>query len=521
MRGEAVFIFDSSYPSTDIALPIDSETLHTIVSIRRIEAPPGHNCLKLEEETSFASILRNLRSLRTAWANAGGRDCVVIAAPNVRPEQLLLNAMYALSLSRNAVFFDGLSLRSIFPFWRKLLKGAIPGPARRVFRGLRLHVKTGSFRRRIRSLLKYQTEEGKLFDLYTSARSFSLPPDKVTLLEDAGSLYGYGTCAWYLPAFSSRRQRYSVQTTRHRLRNVSLHVERVNGSEVSSLFKDGLILDYPYMLGSARIRHIYPVSSRRSIKTVERGINLLAFTSTYYHWLVEGVPRILDVIDDGFDFDHYPLILPPLDSFQRQILEVLGIAPDRQVITVDIGEWCHVCECVFPTANFPFGSPGLEDPSGQPDRALILRIRERLLERLALTTSVGARTPKKIYISRAKARKRKLAPEMEEELTLLLGSAGFEKVCLEDLPWPEQVRLLAGAESIVGMHGAGLANLLFTRANALLEFHNPLEARPYFAVMARELDIRYAYIIGALNGNSPDFDNITINLQKVDEWLNC
>jgi capsular polysaccharide biosynthesis protein len=514
----AVFVFDSSYPSVDVALPIDDQRLHIVVSNRRIEPPPGHSYLQLHEETNFVFVFKNLRTLRARWANAEGEKCIVIAAPGVRPEQLLLNSIYALWLSRDVSFFDGADRGSTRSSWRKLLRAAVVGPARCILGGIRLKLKTVLFDLRVR-VLPASTKEGSLSGLYTNARSFSLPPDRVTFHEDSKSLYGASASAWYLPAFSSRRQRYAVQTTRHRLRDVSLHVEKIDGREESSVFMGGRILSYPYLLGRMRSRYGYPVSSFQGTKTVERGICLLAHTSGYYHWLVEGVPRLLDLIDDGIDFNEYPLILPPLVSFQTELLEVLGIACDRHVITVDTGEWCHVGDCFFPTANFPFGDPAVEDPSGQPDRALLLRIRHRLMERMVPTTSADAKDPKRLYISRAKARWRKFTQESETAVTSILASAGFDRVYLEDLTWPTQVRLVAGAESIAGLHGAGLANILFADAKTLLEFHHPFEVRPYFAVMARELNTNYDYIVGSVQGHSTTCDNVSINLSIVEETV--
>jgi capsular polysaccharide biosynthesis protein len=518
MPSDAVFIFDSTYPSIDVALPIDDGRPHVAVSNRRIEPPPGHRSLQIEQETSLGAIKRNLHLLRAAWIDAGGCECIVMAASGVRPEQLMVNTLYALCLSRDVVFFDGVRRTPVRLYWARLIKCALLGSARLLLGSLVLTVKTASFNRRVRALADFSTEEGGLFGMYTSARSFSLPFDEVTLHPDGRPLYGNSTGGWYLPAFSSRLQRYGVRTTRHYLRNVSLHVERVGGFEGSALFKDGRILDYPYMFRSRRW-YRYPVSSRAAIKTAARGINLLAYTSTYYHWLVEGVPRILDVIDDKFDFDRYPLLLPRLEPFQTQLLEILGIVPASQTITVDIGDWCHVAECVFPTANFPFAAPGLDDPSGQPDRALLLRIRQRLMERIGSAMPPSADSPSRLYISRAKAGRRKFSPEIEAAVTSLLEAAGFVRVCLEDFVWSEQVRLVAGAEFIVGLHGAGLANILFANAKGLLEIHNPLEARPYFAVMARELDIDYAFIIGSMERYSPAFDDITVDLRKLEQMV--
>lgn len=519
MPHASIFIFDSSYPSAEVALPIDDRKPHVVVSDRNIEPPPGHSSLQLEKLTSPTSFRRNLRLLRTAWRKADGDRCIVIAASVVRKEQLLLNTLYALSLSRDVIFFDGVSFKSLMQLWSLILGSATRVLARSALGGLRSKIKRTRFNCSVRTRPDAATPEGRLFDLYTSARSFDLPLDSVIYEPDACSIYGNYTGGWYLPMLSNRRQRYSVQTTRHRLCDVSLHAEDVNGSAVRFLFKDGRILDYPYLLGNARHNASYLVSTRREIKSIQRGIDLLHYTSGYYHWLLEGVPRILDLIDDGIDFDEYPLILPPLEMFHRQVLEVLGISLDTQVVTVDKGNWCHVRDCIFPTANFPFAAPDIDDPSGQPDGALLRRIRERLLERLPQLETESSTATKRLYLSRQKATKRKLTIQTEVAVRAILDAEGFQSVCLEDLPWVEQVRLVSGADFIVGLHGAGLSNILFAKAKSLIEFQNPFEVRPYFALMARELDMNYAYLVGALEGHSINFDNITINTRALKDMV--
>ncbi len=263
---------------------------------------------------------------------------------------------------------------------------------------------------------------------------------------------------------------------------------------------------------------ILPDGRILSYPSLGRGICMLAYTSGYYHWLLEGVPRILDLIDDGIDFDCYPLILPPLTSFQRELLMLLGISPTTQVVTVQEGDWCHVEDCIFPTAPFPFGALELEDPSGQPDRELLLRVRERLLEKIPVLPD-DEPSPSKIYISRSRAAKRRFTDATEIAVSALLESFGYRTVHLEEYPWTTQVRLLRYADSIVGFHGAGLANIVFSKARQLLEFTNPLEARPYFAIIAREMGIGYNSLVGTLEGSSPKFDNITVDLDLLRETL--
>jgi capsular polysaccharide biosynthesis protein len=520
MRRRSVFIFDSTYPSPDLALPIDETQPHIVVSDREIEPPPGHDTLQLDEQSSFSTFVKNLQLLRAAWRKENGRECILIAAPSVRKPQLLLNILFAVSLSRNVLLFDGVSSKSLAGSWRLILRTGVSVLRSRVFGGMKARFRGYQFNRSIKSQSDLATPEGRLFGVYGRSRSFSLPLDSVVGEPDGPSIYGDFTRGFYLPTLSNRRQRYTVQTTRHWLRDIILHTEEVRGSPERFLFKDGRILDYPYLLITRdRRNESLFVSTRSETRSIERGIDMLSFTTSYYHWLVDGVPRILDLIDDGIDLDQYPLILPPLEMFQRQLLELLGISPDRQVVTVRNGDWCHVRECVFPTANFPFAAPALDDYWTQSNGHTLRRIRERILARLPITTVENSTASKRIYISRDKALRRKFTVDTEATVRSILESEGFQTIFLECLPWAEQVRLLSGAEFIAGLHGAGLANVLFSKCGTLLEIQNPLEARAYFALMARELQMNYAYIIGGLSGHSSNFDNITIDPQALRDML--
>jgi capsular polysaccharide biosynthesis protein len=520
MPGSSVFIFDSSYPSAEVALPIDDSRLHIVVSDRGIEPPPGHQALKLEEQFSVTSFPGNLRQLQVRWREARGAKCIVIAARSVRKEQLLLNLLCALLLSRNVVLFDGVSFKSPLQSWRVILSAAVRIVGKTAFGALKAKFETFRINQKIQSHSLAATLEGRLLGLYTNASTFSVPLDIVVQRPCAGSAYGDYTRGWYLPMVSRGAQVWAVQTTRHKLRDVCLHVEDVNGSPERFLFKDGKILDYPYLLARTRGNAGYLVSTRNEINSLERGIDLLHYTSGYYHWLLEGIPRVLDLLDDGIDFDEYTLIMPPLDTFHRQTLGVLGISPERQVLVVDKGDWCHLSECIFPTAHFPFAVSELEDPSGQPDRMLLRKLRERLLDLIPARDTRATMTPKRLYISRAETKKRKFTSEVEASVRSVLENQGFQTIFLERLSWTEQVSLISGAEFVVGMHGAGLANILFSQAKGIVEFHNPLEVRPHFALMARELNMRYGYIVCSVDGQSSDFDNITVDLAQLADLLN-
>ena len=75
--------------------------------------------------------------------------------------------------------------------------------------------------------------------------------------------------------------------------------------------------------------------------------------------------------------------------------------------------------------------------------------------------------PTRFYISRARAKSRRVSNE--DELAPMLKSFGIEIVQAETLPIEEQAALFRNAELIVSPHGAGLANMLFSRRTSIVE----------------------------------------------------
>jgi hypothetical protein len=111
-------------------------------------------------------------------------------------------------------------------------------------------------------------------------------------------------------------------------------------------------------------------------------------------------------------------------------------------------------------------------------------------------TSVGRR---RLFVTRRSTRRL----QNEAELVPVLRSFGFEVVDPSALTMAEQVDLFASASHVVGIHGAGLTNLIFRGhcPAAVLELHHPKPSRwgappaDYF-YLCRTLGYRYDGIIG-------------------------
>ena len=109
-------------------------------------------------------------------------------------------------------------------------------------------------------------------------------------------------------------------------------------------------------------------------------------------------------------------------------------------------------------------------------------------------------TPRKLYISRADARGRKILNEAE--VAAALARQGFETVTLGRLDATRQIELFQSATHVVGVHGAGLANLLFAPPGAkALEILPPLVATPDYWLLCAAAGHHYR----ALIAEDPEF----------------
>ena len=117
----------------------------------------------------------------------------------------------------------------------------------------------------------------------------------------------------------------------------------------------------------------------------------------------------------------------------------------------------------------------------------------------SIRTTLGARDDDagslRLYISRRDAPVRKI--RNEEEVTGILDAAGFRHVVASELTHAEQVKLFRRASHVIGLHGAGLANIVFCppRTN-VLEILHPVGNTPAYALVAAGANLSYAAIAG-------------------------
>lgn len=127
----------------------------------------------------------------------------------------------------------------------------------------------------------------------------------------------------------------------------------------------------------------------------------------------------------------------------------------------------------------------------------------------------STRGHRRIYISREDAAIRRCLNE--HEVTACFERHGFETCTLARLSFAAQRALISDASHIAGLHGAGLANMVFAGMGAsVMELMPPNNGSFAYWVMASAIGLRYRLLtvddawLGI--GPSPSFD-LTLNFR--------
>lgn len=165
----------------------------------------------------------------------------------------------------------------------------------------------------------------------------------------------------------------------------------------------------------------------------------------YYHWFVECIPRLRLLERWGERNGVYPTLLVPEDrtNWMDAILDASGY-PGRFRRAGHEAILAH--ELVVPT----FPDPVRED---------LTWLRERF--------HPGGSGPGRVLVTREDTGHRVLSNR--SDVIAALADRGFAVVCPGRHSIAEQARLFGDADIIVGVHGAGLANVLWPTDGTLIE----------------------------------------------------
>lgn len=205
---------------------------------------------------------------------------------------------------------------------------------------------------------------------------------------------------------------------------------------------------------------------------------LCFWAAEYYHWFHDVLPR-LETSLPHLPSDTRFLINSNPKKWQLDSLAAFGINVDRLVFQPAIAH-TKIENLWFST---PIGHCSLG--SGK----MVKIVSDRLKKHFGVIQA--PKNPRRFYISRRKAQQRRVVNE--DEIRPELEQKHFEIVYCEDYSLAEQIRMFASAEAVMGPHGAGFLNMIFSDSpNAkIIELNAMIENPPCYLVLANQFGFKF------------------------------
>lgn len=201
------------------------------------------------------------------------------------------------------------------------------------------------------------------------------------------------------------------------------------------------------------------------------------WSNGYFHWLMDCLPRLILMESAGLKIE---IVLPDSLRGKNYVTESLAMLGKNNFQFLEKDKWYFLRTLFFPVHLAPTGN-----------------FNDVIMKKLRSNITANNHTQKnlKIYISRSKASRRKIANE--DEVLALMKNKGFTTVFCEEMSFKEQVDLFSKTACLVSNHGAGLSNMLFmSSGTSVLELRKKTDDHNncYFS-LASALNLNYYYLL--------------------------
>ncbi len=227
----------------------------------------------------------------------------------------------------------------------------------------------------------------------------------------------------------------------------------------------------------------------------------------YFHFLFEAIGRLQFFQQAGVQARYYCVAHDT--RFQRELLTQFGIR-EEQIIPLEKGT--HVAARELLIASLP-GYNCVAEQVHLKDINTFQHVRRAILNHITATPEKYASA---IYIQR---RQRRCLAHEAELLTSFPQSEDWQTVALEEHSVLEQAAIFYHARTIVAVHGAGLANLVYSQPGThVVEIFGPDLIEPAYLQIALLFDLHYQPVMGEyVDDTHQEYDgNKTIRVNPKD-----
>lgn len=223
--------------------------------------------------------------------------------------------------------------------------------------------------------------------------------------------------------------------------------------------------------------YIRPISD---VEHLDLACSLVNYWSRLYaHWIYEGLTRLEALEYYSQKNSKKPILIIDKDppSWKIRSLELMGYRLE------DCLQWngyrAKINQLVISSKRREEGRTSVKACHW---------VRERILSNIDNYTNSNLILNPNIFISRKKAKARRIINE--EEVINTLTRFDFSTYVLEDLDWQDQVKIFTQAKIIVAPHGAGLTNILFATNATVIEIFGE-KVSHFFYTIAQGLGFNY------------------------------
>ena len=312
--------------------------------------------------------------------------------------------------------------------------------------------------------------------------------------------------------------------------NGRLYTDRINDTAV--IFKNKIIekASFQFRVLNSRVYNadikkniVFSKGTPRLQKKINGNVLSLLTggggNNNYWHWLFDVLPRIA-LCNEIINKDKIDFFLLPSNKrrFQKETLELLYINENKQISSEIFRH--IICDKLFVTAH-----PVLRSSDATKDIQNIPKWISNWLKETFLAKKSKILL-KKVYIDRSDSTsnvKHLRTIKNDEEVKQYLSSEGFEIIKLSEYSFEDQVSIFNTAETIIGLHGAGFANIVFSKPNTkIIELKIKSHIGKEIENLAISNDLSYRALKFDLVGeeSTNQFGHINVSINELKKIIN-